>query len=528
MSFRRLLLLAIALLLVGGGAFLVWVMRATPTVRDRVVETLNERFDSKVDMTSLQVAVFPRPHLWGTGLILRYDGRTDIPPLITIDSFNASAGFRGVLRAPLHLRDVAVEGLDIRVPPGGLNGDSDDDDDDEPRRPKDTPPPVVQVKRPGKPPFLIDSFTSRQARLEIASHRKNRLPRIFDIENLTMKGFGLPDGAPFQAALINPKPRGRIETNGKFGPWNPAEPDLTPISGDYTFKDANLNDIKGIAGTLAAVGTYSGVLERVDVVGTTETPDFSIDIAGQQVPLTTKFRAVVDGTNGDTWLEQVEATLGRTTILAKGAVVRTQNVKGRRVSLDLRIQQGRIEDLMRLAVKSANNPLLGRIDLDTRFLLPQGPADVVDRLQLNGTFKLRQARFTSIDVQKKINLISSRGSGDEDADGTGESVVSNMQGKFTLRDARLAFSDLTFTVPGATVQLSGTYNLRDELMDFTGYFLTDASLAEMTSGVKAMLARLAQPFFRRPGGGSKIPIRISGPRSKPKFGLDVKRVFKKE
>jgi hypothetical protein len=47
----------------------------------------------------------------------------------------------------------------------------------------------------------------------------------------------------------------------------------------------------------------------------------------------------------------------------------------------------------------------------------------------------------------------------------------------------------------------------------------------MTSGVKSLLARMAQPFFRRPGGGSRIPIRISGPRANPTFGLDARRVF---
>lgn len=172
--------------------------------------------------------------------------------------------------------------------------------------------------------------------------------------------------------------------------------------------------------------------------------------------------------------------------------------------------------------------MVGRIDLDTRFLLPEGTGSVVDRLQLDGRFMLQQARFTNIDVQKKINLISSRGRGDEDADGTGESVVSNMRGRFSLRDAQLRFSELTFAVPGAVVELSGTYGLRSETMDFSGHFLTDASLADMTSGVKSMLARLAQPFFRRPGGGSKIPIRISGQRATPKFGLDVKRVLHKE
>jgi hypothetical protein len=526
MPIRRLLLLAVVTLLVGSAALLIWVVRATPTVRDRVVATLNERFDSKVALGSLQVSAWPRPRLWGNGLELRYAGRTDIPPLITIDTFEASAGFRGLFRTPLHLRNVAVTGLNIRIPAGGLDGNT-APDDDAPRPPKDTPPPVVQVTPPGPPRFLMDSFRSQRARLEIASHRRTRLPRIFEIEDLVMTGFGLPEGARFKAGLINPIPRGRIGTSGLFGPWNAADPELTPISGDYTFTGANLDDIKGIGGTLSATGRYTGVLQRVDVVGTTDTPDFSIDIAGQPVPLTTTFRAIVDGTNGDTWLDQVQATLAGTTILAKGAVVRTQNVKGRRVALDLQIQHGRIEDLMRLAVKSAKNPLVGGIVLDTRFLLPEGPGDVVDRLQLDGTFTLQQARFTSIDVQKKINLLSSRGRGDENADGTGESVVSNLRGRFKLRDSQLSFTDLTFAVPGAVVQLSGTYGLRDELMDFSGYFLTDASLSDMTSGMKSMLARLAQPFFRRPGGGSRIPIRISGMRSNPKFGLDMKRVLRK-
>jgi hypothetical protein len=33
------------------------------------------------------------------------------------------------------------------------------------------------------------------------------------------------------------------------------------------------------------------------------------------------------------------------------------------------------------------------------------------------------------------------------------------------------------------------------------------------------------PLFRRRGGGSKLPIRISGSRETPKFGLEVKRAL---
>ena len=50
---------------------------------------------------------------------------------------------------------------------------------------------------------------------------------------------------------------------------------------------------------LSSIGKYEGYLERIDVTGQTETPDFSIDLAGQKVPLSTRFHAIVDGTTGD-------------------------------------------------------------------------------------------------------------------------------------------------------------------------------------------------------------------------------------
>jgi hypothetical protein len=194
----------------------------------------------------------------------------------------------------------------------------------------------------------------------------------------------------------------------------------------------------------------------------------------------------------------------------------------------VRLDGARLEDLMTLAVKSAPPPLVGRVDLATTCVLPAGEADVVERLQLAGSFRLAQARFTNLNVQRRITTLSRRGRGVESDEGAdSERIVSNLRGQFVLRDAVLSFSDLTFAVPGSIVRLSGVYNLRAETMDFRGELLTDATLADMTSGFKSILARVAQPFFRREGGGSRLPIRISGSRSKPQFGLDVGRVFKR-
>jgi hypothetical protein len=530
---RRLLLVALVLVAIVGVVFASWATRATPHVRDRIIAALNQRFESQVGLDSLQVAVFPRPALSGTGLTLRHEGRTDVPPLISIGSFEASAGVYGLIGKPLHLHSVALEGLRIQIPPGGLHGTHDSPTPDSAPGDRGDAPVPGAVKTSGDSisanvrSMLIDEIVSKAARLEIASSKPGKLPRIFDIDNLVMRDFGATAGSSFHAGLMNPVPRGRIETSGVIGPWNGHDPELTAVRGEYAFKNADLDVIKGIGGILSSVGTYHGVLQRVDVEGQTETPDFSIDIAGQPVPLSTRFKAVVDGTNGDTILDRVEARLGESTIIAIGSVVRTEDVKGRRVALDVKVDRARLEDLMRLAVKARQPPLTGRVDVQTKFLLPAGEADVVDRLQLNGRFSLAQARFTNFEIQKKINVLSRRGRGDAQSDGTDGNVVSNLSGRFLMRNARLDFSELTFAVPGAVVQLAGYYDLHAETIDFSGNLLADASLADMTTGFKSVLARLAQPLFRKSGGGSRIPIRITGLRSDPSFGLDVKRVFRR-
>jgi hypothetical protein len=512
---RRKLFLAAAVLAISLAALTVWVASSAPRLRDRVVDAINARFESQVSIDSLDPSIFPKPRAAGRTLTLRHNGRTDVPPLITIDSFETAASIAGLVRTPVRLDVVKIGGLTVRMPPGGLNPDK-SGDADEPHR--------AHAERPS--PLLIDRIESRSARVEIHSRRPGRLPRVWDIQNLVMTDFGAAKGSPFTAGLINPIPRGIIDTTGTFGPWHADEPGLTPVGGNYVFQNADMNVIKGLDGTLSSAGTYRGVLERIEVEGTTEMPDFSLDLAGQPVSLNTTFKAVVDGTNGDTILERVDARLNNSAIVATGSIVRTQEVKGRHIDLDVTLEGARLEDLMQLAVKAAQPPLTGQIDLVTHMVLPAGPDDVVDRLQLEGAFQLAQARFTNINVQRRITTLSRRGRGKESDEGAErERVVSNLRGRFTLNDGTLRFSELTFAVPGSVVQLHGAYNLNTQQMNFTGELLTDATLADMTSGVKSLLARLAQPLFNRKGGGSRLPIRISGTRDKPEFGLDMGRVF---
>jgi AsmA-like protein len=519
---KRLILIAGVLALVvvvGAAVWFVWVLRPE-RVRDHLIAAVSNRFAARVDVDTAMVSIYPRPAITGTRLRIQLrNADPDLPPLVSVGSFQASAPFSGLIGPRFRLGNVSLAGIDIRIPPGGLKPAVASLDTGSPTEPRPE----------DRSSLVIDEIVSKDARLEIATRKANKLPRVFEIHDLIMRGFGLPDGAHFQAGVTNAIPRGRVETTGVFGPWLTEEPTLTPIRGEYSFRNADLDDIKGISGVLSSVGQYRGTLERIEVDGQTETPDFSIDVANQPVPLFTRFKAIVDGTNGDTWLDRVDATLGQSNILASGAIVRERDVKGRHIALDIQIRDARIEDVLRLAVKAAKSPMTGRMELTTTFLLPAGEQDVIDRLNLNGRFRLAQARFSNIDVQRRIEALSLRARGNEDAQptDTGPSVVSNLRGRFVMRGAKIDFKELTFTIPGAEVQLAGLYDLHKETLDFKGELLVDASLADMTSGFKSFLARLAQPFFRRPGGGSRFPIKISGPRSKPEFGLDMGRVFKR-
>ena len=51
----------------------------------------------------------------------------------------------------------------------------------------------------------------------------------------------------------------------------------------------------------------------------------------------------------------------------------------------------------------------------------------------------------------------------------------------------------------------------------------DAKVSQMTTGFKSFLLKAADPFFRKQGAGAVIPIKITGTRDKPSFGLELRR-----
>jgi hypothetical protein len=262
---------------------------------------------------------------------------------------------------------------------------------------------------------------------------------------------------------------------------------------------------------------------QIDVRGTTHTPAFVVDTAAHPVPLDTTFHAVVDGTDGDTYLKRIDAKFLDTSLTASGAVTGEKGHKGRTITLQVHMPRGRLQDVLTLAVRTPKPVMVGTIALDTSLRIPPGESRVADRLQLDGKFALEQAQFTDQFVRDRIATLSSRARGQPREDLA--RVLSDMHGIFKVAAGQASFHPVVFDVPGATVSLSGSYGLRTEHLKFDGTLTMDATVSQAAGGVKGIFLKIVDPLFKRKGAGAVIPIHVKGTREKPQFGLDWKRAL---
>lgn len=521
MSWKKWVAILVGLLfLIGIGAFLAFPYYE-PKLRAEMVRAIEQRFDGKAEVESLDVSIFPSVQGSGKKFQLWYKGRKDIPPMISMDQFTVSAGFFDLFTRPIRVDQVTLKGLVIQIPPKEVRKSNSSQTK---AAVAGQTKPVERASSPKslpveKFPFVIREIHADGTVLKILPGDPQKDPLIFELYKLNLHSVALNRPMKFDAVLKNAKPAGLINTSGEFGPWRREDPGQTPVSGKYTFKDADLSVFKGISGKLSSVGQYQGVLERIDARGTTDTPDFMVRTGNQPVHLTTEFHAIIDGTNGDTLLQPVTARFGNTLVVCRGGVVKKEGIHGKWVILDVQVNKGKMEDLLKFAIPG-KPPLVGSIQFKAKLELPPGDVDVVEKLYLKGTFNVDNGKFTSSTVQDKIDTLSMRSRGIH-AEDTTEQIVSDLKGEFLLDKGQISFSTLSFIIPGAQVTLNGNYNLVKEEIDFRGTLRMQATISQTQKGIKGVLLKIVDPFFKKDGAGAVIPIKITGTRDDPKFGLNI-------
>ncbi|HET6932388.1 MAG TPA: AsmA-like C-terminal region-containing protein [Candidatus Acidoferrum sp.] len=480
--------------------------RIRAMVRERSQNILQTHFASNVEFSNFEVSLYPRVRVTIRQLVLRHHGRTDVPPLIQVRAVTMTSNLISLLGAKPRIKSVDLEGLQIHIPPR-QTGD----------------PSLIQRTDQDlakKYPALIEEMRADDAIIVILRAQPEKPPRDFPIHHLELHNVSFDRPAAFHATLTNSLPAGEIETTGEFGPWQADAPSKNFTVGKYKFRNADLGTLKGLRGILSSEGSFSGPLDYLKVEGTTDTPDFCLRTADHPMSLHTEFSAVVDGTNGDTYLDNVTARFQHTTIIASGKIEDADpEVKGKTILLEASSQDARVEDLIRLAVKTDQPLMTGIARLKAKIAIPEGESDLIERLRIQGEFLIAGGQFTTGEIQDKVDTLSRKGQGQPKAMEI-NSVASDMAGKFQVRKGTVNFSNLKFGVAGASINLRGTYNLDGGGLDFHGNVALQAKLSQTTTGAKSFFLKALDPFFKGQNAGTVLPIKITGTKDNPTFAHD--------
>jgi AsmA-like C-terminal region len=222
-------------------------------------------------------------------------------------------------------------------------------------------------------------------------------------------------------------------------------------------------------------------------------------------------------------LDPVDARFLRSEFICKGGIVQEPGTRGKTVSLDAVTKRGRIEDILRLIIKSKKPLLTGAVNLKTKILIPPGPDDVLEKLRLDGEFGIVSAEFTDPKLTERLQTLSQRAQGisKKEEPESPETVASNFRGRFKLANGIASFSHFSFMVPGALVRLAGTYSLRSGVINMSGTFRMQARLSETQSGVRHWLLKPFDPIFAKEGAGFVMPIKIRGTKDHPEFAVEM-------
>ncbi|MGC9199530.1 MAG: hypothetical protein ACP5E5_11440 [Acidobacteriaceae bacterium] len=533
----RALALTLALLLLAFLAAAEYAARhLSPVLRSSILATLSQRLHAPVELDSIQVSVVKG---WGgiqvEGAGLRVltpvapagAGPAPAPaivsaqPLLSVAHFRFRASLDALLHRHIDLDWVSIDGLDLHLPPHHAPAGG------EPQPGRPAPQSPIRI--------TLHHIECRNANLFIASSNPAKQPLTFRIQDLKLtvpdsdaSSSGSPAPGPallYDAQIINPKPIGAVHATGHFGPWNRNNPRATPLDGHYTFSNADLSSIKGIDGTLFSTGNFYGPLDRIQIDGSTRTPNFSLDVGQHPLPLFTTFHATVDGAGGDTTLTSVHALLSHSRFTTQGTILNIHG-QGHDIHLTAHMSNGRIQDLLMLGMKSPQPVMLGTVAFDLRIHIPPGKQRVIEKIQIAGTVNIQGVQFTNVKLQNRINSLSLRAQGQAEqaaaAGQTGRSLplaASQMNLEFSLDHAMLVVPSLQYLVPGGSAQLHGAYFLNAGAFEFLGHIRTQAMPSQMVTGWKSALLKSLNPLFKAHGAGLQLPVAITGSNNTVRFGL---------
>jgi hypothetical protein len=95
-----------------------------------------------------------------------------------------------------------------------------------------------------------------------------------------------------------------------------------------------------------------------------------------------------------------------------------------------------------------------------------------------------------------------------------------MGGRFILENEVIRFAPVSFSVPGSGIDLTGSFDLDQDVLDFQGTLRMQAKVSETMTGWKHWVMKPLDSFFSKLGAGTLLNIKVQGTMENPKFGLN--------
>ncbi|MBV9088235.1 MAG: hypothetical protein JOY79_12165, partial [Acidobacteriaceae bacterium] len=218
----------------------------------------------------------------------------------------------------------------------------------------------------------------------------------------------------------------------------------------------------------------------------------------------------------------VNARLGETAVAATGdiaSLIQQEGQHGKTVSADFIVNEGRIQDVLWLFMKSPQPPLAGVTSFRAHATVPPGHERFLRKLHLVGDFGIDQARFTKPATEDKVSQLSERARGDATPPADPANVLSDVKGHVDVFGGVAHLTDLSFSVPGAIAHVHGTYDLITKKINLQGTVQTSVKLSQTTTGTKSFLMKVIGRFKNNNHPGSPIPVSVVGTFPNPQYQI---------
>ena len=476
-----------------------------PYRRAKIPQLLQGVLDSKVEITGYYRTYIPHPGFVATGIHLWRVTPSGDEPLGSVETFAVEGRWEDMLRLENRVRLIDISGMHLTIGQGAPRPHQQPSSS----KPSDAPPSRRSSTGFTGPSTHVDLLRVHESILDV--RRANGGRYSFPIRSLQIAGLQKGHAMEYRVDLEIPVPHGHATADGKLGPFNAKELGMTPVSGEFTFSQVELEGIGNLRGSMIATGNFKGRLGAIEAAATAHSSDFAIG-AGQPTQVHGSVQCTVNGLNGDVVLSHAELSSGQTTVTGFGSVTGVRKT----TAVEFAIAHGRAEDVLRPFLHS-QAPVLGPVALHGLAQVDPPGAPFLQRLRVIGAFDVPAETVTNPGMKRTLSSFSRRmennrpdRNSNQPLD-TSQDALSSLQGPVTIRDGIAASPRLVFLLPGARAILHGTYSFRGDHVDLAGTLKMDAGISHIATGWKSVALKVLSPFFsRKDHPGSKLSIAVIG------------------